>query len=380
MTLKRLAQSLAALGLALSVALPAHAEKTVLNVYTALETDQLKAYQEAFNKQYPDIEIKWTRDSTGIITAKLLAEKGKPVADVIMGVAASSMVVFDRENMLQPYAPQNLNEINAKFRDGANPPKWVGMDVWGAAVCYNVAEMQKQGLPRIESWKDLLKPEFKGKVVMPNPNSSGTGFLDVSAWLQMFGEKGGWEYMDKLHDNVAVYTHSGSKPCVMAGAGEFPVGISFEYRANTVREKGAPIDVIVPGVPVSEQTKTRRRRDKWKDWVATRARDAISPEDRLEWEEVEVFIIWFSFEWEEGDVDNIAKPILDGLSGPAYPDDEWVTQVTLRRTELGRSRIEVVDPPAALAAHIDYAVRNSEDFVFVRVRPGVDHRRLPWVS
>ena len=62
MTLKRLAQSLAALGLALSVALPAHADKTVLNVYTALETDQLKAYQEAFNKQYPDIEIKWTRD------------------------------------------------------------------------------------------------------------------------------------------------------------------------------------------------------------------------------------------------------------------------------------------------------------------------------
>ena len=60
-----------------------------------------------------------------------------------MGVAASSMVVFDREHMLQPYAPQNLKEINPKFRDAANPPKWVGMDVWGAAVCYNVAEMQK---------------------------------------------------------------------------------------------------------------------------------------------------------------------------------------------------------------------------------------------
>jgi len=49
-----------------------------------------------------------------------------------------------------------------------------------------------------------------------------------------------------LHENVAVYTHSGSKPCVMAGAGEFPVGISFEYRANTVRAKGAPIDIIFP--------------------------------------------------------------------------------------------------------------------------------------
>lgn len=246
MNLKRLATCIAAAGLTLAAALPALAEKTVLNVYTALETDQLKAYQESFNKSNPDIELKWTRDSTGIITAKLLAEKKKPVADAIMGVAVSSMVVFERENMLQPYAPANLKAINPRFRAAANPPTWVGMDVWGAAVCYNVAEMQKLGLPRIESWKDLLKPEFKGKVVMPNPNSSGTGFLDVTAWLQIFGEKGGWDYMDKLHENVAVYTHSGSKPCVMAGAGEFPVGISFEYRANTVRAKGAPIDIIFP--------------------------------------------------------------------------------------------------------------------------------------
>ncbi|WP_296493152.1 putative 2-aminoethylphosphonate ABC transporter substrate-binding protein [Rhodoferax sp.] len=246
MNLKRLASCLAVASLTLAAAFPALAQKAVLNVYTALETDQLKAYQESFNKTNPDIELKWTRDSTGIITAKLLAEKNKPVADVIMGVAVSSMVVFERENMLQAYAPANLKAINPRFRAKANPPTWVGMDVWGAAICYNVTEMLKQGLPRIESWKDLLKPEFKGKIVMPNPNSSGTGFLDVTAWLQMFGEKGGWDYMDKLHENVAVYTHSGSKPCVMAGAGEFPVGISFEYRANTVRARGAPIDIIFP--------------------------------------------------------------------------------------------------------------------------------------
>ena len=45
------------------------AQKTQLLVYTALETDQLKAYEQGFNKEYPDIEIKWVRDSTGVITA-----------------------------------------------------------------------------------------------------------------------------------------------------------------------------------------------------------------------------------------------------------------------------------------------------------------------
>ena len=44
----------------------ASAQKTTLLVYTALETDQLKAYQEGFNKVEPNIEIKWVRDSTGV--------------------------------------------------------------------------------------------------------------------------------------------------------------------------------------------------------------------------------------------------------------------------------------------------------------------------
>ena len=77
------------LGLAAASAL---AQKTQLLVYTALETDQLKAYQEGFNKAHPDIDIKWVRDSTGVITAKLLAEKANPQADAVMGVAASTLL------------------------------------------------------------------------------------------------------------------------------------------------------------------------------------------------------------------------------------------------------------------------------------------------
>ena len=73
------------------------AQKTQLLVYTALETDQLKAYQEGFNKVYPDIELKWVRDSTGVITAKLLAEKANPQADAVMGVAASSLALLEQE-------------------------------------------------------------------------------------------------------------------------------------------------------------------------------------------------------------------------------------------------------------------------------------------
>lgn len=235
------------LGLAASGAM---AQKTTLTVYTALETDQLKAYQEAFNKVQPNIEIKWVRDSTGVITAKLLAEKGNPQADAIMGVAATSMALFDRQGMLQPYAPLNLDAIMSQYRDRKNPPAWWGMDVWGTTLCFNTVEAAKRGIPKPESWRDLTKPVYKGQIVMPNPASSGTGFFKVLAWLQMFGDDGGkgggWKNMDALHENIAQYTHSGSRPCNMAGSGEFVIGMSFEYRANANKARGAPIDLVFP--------------------------------------------------------------------------------------------------------------------------------------
>ena len=232
--------------LAMGLASVAWAQKTELLVYTALETDQIKAYEDAFYKAYPDISIKWVRDSTGVITAKLLAEKANPQADMVVGTSASSLAVFANEGMLQAYAPKGLDKIVPSYRDPKNPPEWVGMDVYGAAVCFNTVEAGKQNLPKPETWKDLTKPVYKGKIVMPNPASSGTGYLDVAGWLQMWGEADAWKFMDALHENVAHYTHSGSKPCREAGAGEFPVGVSFEYRAVTTKKSGAPIDIVFP--------------------------------------------------------------------------------------------------------------------------------------
>ena len=272
----------AAAMLTLSLAASAQ-QKTTLLVYTALETDQLKAYQEGFNKVVPDIEIKWVRDSTGVITAKLLAEKANPQADAVMGVAASSLALLDKNGMLEPYGPLNLDAIMAKYRDKKNPPAWFGMDVWGATVCFNTVEAKKKGIPKPETWKDLTKPVYKGQIVMPNPASSGTGFFDVIAWLTLFGDDngkgGGWKFMDGLHENIGQYTHSGSKPCNMAGAGEYVVGISFEYRANTNKAKGAPIDLVFPkeglgwdleAFAIHKGTKKLAAAQKLADWASSK--------------------------------------------------------------------------------------------------------------
>ncbi|OZG70951.1 putative 2-aminoethylphosphonate ABC transporter substrate-binding protein [Hahella sp. CCB-MM4] len=246
MKLKAVVKRLAMLAGAAICSFSAYASQTELTVYTAIEAEDLKKYAARFNEEHPDIKINWVRDSTGIITAKLLAEKENPQADVVWGLAATSLMLLDGEGMLQSYKPNGYENLSKKFRDNNADPVWTGMDAWMAAVCFNTVEAEKYGLPKPTSWEDLTKPVYKDHIIMPNPNSSGTGFLDVSSWLQLFGEEKGWEYMEGLHQNISRYTHSGSKPCKLAAAGETPIGISFAFRAAKSKKAGAPLDIIFP--------------------------------------------------------------------------------------------------------------------------------------
>ncbi len=233
-------------GLAASLSSSVAFAESELTVYTAIEAEDLTRYAEAFNKEHPDIKINWVRDSTGVVTAKLLAEKDNPQADVVWGLAATSLLILKTEGMLEPYSPKGIETLKEGFKDSDTPASWVGMDAWAASICFNTVEGEKLGLTAPTSWQDLTKPEYKGSVVMPNPASSGTGFLDVSSWLQIFGEDDGWKFMDALHENIAAYTHSGSKPCKMAAAGEAPIGVSFEFRAAKSKAEGAPLDIVIP--------------------------------------------------------------------------------------------------------------------------------------
>lgn len=215
-------------------------------VYTAIESEQLPELIAAFESIHPDIELQIIRDSTGIIMARLLAEAENPRADVIWGLAATSLLVARERNLLARYTPEGLENIRSNFRDHNDPPYWVGNAAWMTAFCINTIEAERHNLPIPKSFDDLVNPIYRGHVVMPHPASSGTGFLTISAILQSRGEKYGWTYLDDLHENMAFYTHSGSKPAKLASQGEAVIGISFGFRGLIELKKGSPIQVIFP--------------------------------------------------------------------------------------------------------------------------------------
>jgi iron(III) transport system substrate-binding protein len=219
---------------------------TKLVIYTAKENDEIEKYMPIAQAAMPDVQLEILRLSTGDLTARLLAEKDNPQADVIYGTAATSMMIFQEEGMLEPYAPKGVETILPQFKDANDPPYWVGVDAYVTAFCVNTALAQEKNLPIPQSWEDLLNPVYQGQIVMPSPASSGTGFMFVSSVLQGLGENEGWEYLKELDKNMAIYTKSGSAPCKMAGAGEYTIGISFEFVAAQQIAAGAPLALVLP--------------------------------------------------------------------------------------------------------------------------------------
>ena len=217
-----------------------------ITIYTALETELIDRYLALFMEEHPDIRVNIVRDSTGVITARLLAEGANTSADLIWGLAGTSILVLEERGMLEPYAPVGLENVLPMFRDDAEVPSWVGITAWELAIVVNTRLAEQMNLPPITSYQDLLRPEFRGQIVMSNPSSSGTGFLAVAGLIQLMGEDEAWAFMDALDENIAMYIHSGSAPARMAATGEFAVGISFGYAGVTQINRGYPVEVIFP--------------------------------------------------------------------------------------------------------------------------------------
>ena len=183
----------------------------------------------------------------------MLAEKDNPQNDCVWGWAVTNMEEFVAKGMLTTYKPAGWDKIPDRFKHPEG--YWVAIDLYAAAFVGNTKVMEAKGLKMPKAWNDLLDPGYKGLLIMPNPASSGTGFLQVASLLEMLDpdyaskpvkENKGWEFLKKLDVNMGQYIKSGSKPAKLTAAGEYAVGASFAFVYASLKEKGFPVVMEMP--------------------------------------------------------------------------------------------------------------------------------------
>ena len=215
-----------------------------ITVYSALEEDEIADYLAVAKKSLPGIDINVLRLSTGDLGARIIAESAHPQADVIWGFAVTNMADQKIVSQLEPYKPANVDNLPSQYRAADNT--WFAATGYMGSFCVNTSVLEAKDLPMPSSWADLTNPVYKGEVVMPNPASSGTGYLQIAAIIQGAGDEAGWKLISDLDENIAQYTSSGSKPCKMARAGEYAIGASLSFVAMKSVEMGYPVSMVVP--------------------------------------------------------------------------------------------------------------------------------------
>lgn len=222
----------------------AGARAETITVYTAYEEDEAAAFLKAAKADMPDVDVRMLRLSTGDLTARILAEAANPQHDVVWGQAVTNLIDPRVQATLEAYTPKGIDKVAAQFRDPGG--KWFAVTGYMAAFCVNNERLKAKNLPMPASWADLTKPEYKGEVVMPNPASSGTGYIQIASIIQQKGGEPGWKELAALDKNVAQYIKSGSRPCNSASSGEYAVGASFALRAIKNVAEGYPITMVLP--------------------------------------------------------------------------------------------------------------------------------------
>src|SRR5687767_1077961 len=209
----------------------------------------LQEYQRrsgvAVNAVYDTEETK----STGLAN-RLVAEQGRPQADVFWSNEPVRTLVLKSRNVLAPYRSPSADGIPDVLRDPEG--YWTGFSARMRVIGYNTKLVAEGEAPR--SVLDLADPKWKGQVAIADPRFGSTSF-HVAALYATLGDDKADDFFRRLKANGVKVVDGNSVVRDMVVRGEVKVGLTDTDDVNVALEAGQPIAMILPdragmGVPV----------------------------------------------------------------------------------------------------------------------------------
>ena len=215
--------------------------------YTSLAIPSSTAIAHAFRTKYAGVDVEVHRTGSQRVLQRVMQEAGAGIknADVIHTSDAGHFVLFKDKGMLMKYIPKGAEIFPAGFKD--KDGFYFGMRATLSVIAYNPKSVAEKDA--LKTWKDLLNPKWKGKMVSAHPGYSGIIMTHVLALVNLYG----WEYFRELAKNGLHVVQSANDPAGVVASGERPVGANgAEYFYYKTQKQGNPIKIIYPneGIPL----------------------------------------------------------------------------------------------------------------------------------
>jgi iron(III) transport system substrate-binding protein len=217
------------------------AENNSVIIYTSTEDFRTEHMQELLKEKFPNYDITIQTLSTGNHAAKLKAEGTETEADIILNLETGYMEGL--QDILADLSSYNLSEFLPELVPASK--RFLPWDKSSGAIVINRSKLEGSGLPVPASYQDLLKPIYKGLISMPNPKTSGTGYMFLVSLINAWGEDVAFAYFDSLAQNILQFTTSGSGPVNALIQGEVAIGLGMTLTAvNAINTRGVPLELF----------------------------------------------------------------------------------------------------------------------------------------
>ncbi|GLB64849.1 ABC transporter periplasmic component [Dietzia sp. NCCP-2495] len=220
-----------------------------ITLYTSEPQAKIDQIIAAFNEEQPGIEVNVFRAGTGDLKARIEAERstGAVAADILLAADVPTFEAYKDEDLLREYEPAEADALEefALDPDGY----YVGTRVIPTVIAYNTNDVTEPPT----SWAALTEPEYKDRIVLPNPDVSGAAAFNAAAWSLQ--PELGSEWIQALGANSPQVAESNGPVAQAVAEGARSIGIVVDYLVRDLAAKGSPIAVSYPeeGVPYITQ-------------------------------------------------------------------------------------------------------------------------------
>jgi len=215
--------------------------------YTSLALPTAEKIGKLFEAAYPGIKVEVQRTGSQRILQRVMQEQqaNLKLVDVIHTSDAGHFVLLKEKKLLMKYTPAGVDAFPAGFKD--KDGYYFTLRATVNVIAYNTKLVSAAEAPK--TWKDLLDPKWKGKLVTAHPGYSGVISTHVLALVHLHG----WEYFKQLAQNKLMLVQSAVDPAGVVASGERAVAVDGgDYYYYQMKKKGNPIEVVYPkeGVPL----------------------------------------------------------------------------------------------------------------------------------
>jgi len=223
-------------------------QRTTVVIYTAAEDYRIADMQEQLRLRFPEINVQIESFSSGELLARLNAEGTETISDIVFDLeylnakmlAATGLFAALNDYDTSAFADNLVVTIN-------NNIYFLPVYKNGGAIIVNNSVLSERGLAIPTTYADLIRPEYRGLIAMPNPGTSGTGYMFYLALYNQLGQEGVLDYFEALSRNVFDFTPSGSKPVTYLTMREAGIALGMTGNGVTkINEGHNDLQIIIP--------------------------------------------------------------------------------------------------------------------------------------